>query len=153
MISVEKSHSIEDFIHLINPVLKRFSYYPYEYDELYQLGLIAIDTALKRFDNTKGVINNFVIKYVIFEIKNYFKNKNPYDLQNEFDNYYHEDDNDYKYLRDEIKKLDMIERKVIFLKYYTLSTQQQISEKLNISQPTVSRIEKQALQKLRYYLT
>lgn len=52
-------------------------------------------------------------------------------------------------MKDEIAALREKERLVILLRYYRDMTQQQIAERMGISQVQVSRIEKQALQKIR----
>ncbi|MGB9813841.1 MAG: SigF/SigG family RNA polymerase sporulation sigma factor [Thermovenabulum sp.] len=52
-------------------------------------------------------------------------------------------------LKEAISKLEGIERKVIFLRYFKDKTQSQIAEILGISQVQVSRLEKRILQKMR----
>jgi len=56
-------------------------------------------------------------------------------------------------IKDEIAALREKERLVILLRYYRDMTQQQIADRLGISQVQVSRIEKQALQKIREKMT
>ncbi len=53
------------------------------------------------------------------------------------------------YLKDSIKKLPEKERQVLTLRYYVGKTQMEISEAIGISQAQVSRLEKNALNRLR----
>ena len=53
------------------------------------------------------------------------------------------------YLKDSIKKLPERERQVLTLRYYVGKTQMEISEAIGISQAQVSRLEKNALNRLR----
>ncbi|MGB9839918.1 SigF/SigG family RNA polymerase sporulation sigma factor [Thermovenabulum sp.] len=52
-------------------------------------------------------------------------------------------------LKEAISKLEGIERKIIFLRYFKDKTQTQIAQILGISQVQVSRLEKRILQKIR----
>ncbi|MBO4423179.1 MAG: sigma-70 family RNA polymerase sigma factor [Clostridia bacterium] len=56
-------------------------------------------------------------------------------------------------LRDAVKKLDMIEQKIIFLRYFRDYSQQQTADALGLSQVKVSRTEKKIYEKLREMLT
>lgn len=52
-------------------------------------------------------------------------------------------------LKDEIKKLPERERNVIKMRYYMGKTQMEISSALNMSQAQVSRLEKNAIERLK----
>lgn len=56
-------------------------------------------------------------------------------------------------LQDAVKNLDNREQKIIYLRYYKDKTQTQIAEIIGISQAQVSRIEKNALQKIKKRMT
>lgn len=56
-------------------------------------------------------------------------------------------------LKDEIAMLQERERLVILMRYYQDRTQQQVADRLGISQVQVSRIEKKALAKIREKMT
>jgi len=56
-------------------------------------------------------------------------------------------------IKDEIAALREKERMVILLRYYRDMTQQQIADRLGVSQVQVSRLEKQALKKIRDKMT
>ena len=60
---------------------------------------------------------------------------------------------DFIMLKDEIRALQEKERLVILLRYYKDLTQQQIANRMGISQVQVSRIEKKAIQKIREKMT
>lgn len=52
-------------------------------------------------------------------------------------------------LKDEIKKLPPKEKQILMMRYFRGDTQMEISQKLNISQAQVSRLEKSAIDHLR----
>lgn len=52
-------------------------------------------------------------------------------------------------LKEEIDKLPVREKEVLLLRYYKGRTQMEISDKLNMSQAQVSRLEKSAIERLR----
>nr|WP_300092474.1 SigB/SigF/SigG family RNA polymerase sigma factor [Sedimentibacter sp.] len=53
------------------------------------------------------------------------------------------------FIRKSMEKLNDLERKIIIRRFYSNKTQSEIAKELNISQMTVSRIEKKSLEKLR----
>lgn len=63
--------------------------------------------------------------------------------------YSSERETDFIMMKDEIRALHEKERVVILLRYYKDLTQQQIANRMGISQVQVSRIEKHAIQKIR----
>lgn len=69
-----------------------------------------------------------------------------------------EDDKNYKliedmdFIKDAMLQLSEIERKIIVYRYFDKMTQVSIADKLEISQMTVSRIEKKAIKKFRKIL-
>ncbi len=53
------------------------------------------------------------------------------------------------FINKSMEKLNDLERKIIIRRFYSNKTQSEIAKELNISQMTVSRIEKKSLEKLR----
>ena len=53
------------------------------------------------------------------------------------------------FIKKSMEKLNDLERKIIIKRFYSSKTQSEIARELNISQMTVSRIEKKSLEKLR----
>lgn len=53
------------------------------------------------------------------------------------------------FIKKSMDKLNELERKIIIKRFYSNKTQSEIAKELNISQMTVSRIEKKSLEKLR----
>lgn len=53
------------------------------------------------------------------------------------------------FIQKSMNKLNELERKIIIKRFYSNKTQSEIAKELNISQMTVSRIEKKSLEKLR----
>lgn len=54
-----------------------------------------------------------------------------------------------EFIKDSLNSLNKLERELIIDRFYNKLTQKQISKKLNISQMTVSRLEKKIIQKLK----
>ncbi|MDW5299924.1 MAG: SigB/SigF/SigG family RNA polymerase sigma factor [Sedimentibacter sp.] len=54
-----------------------------------------------------------------------------------------------EFIKKSMDKLNELERKIIIKRFYSNKTQSDIAKELNISQMTVSRIEKKSLEKLR----
>lgn len=76
------------------------------------------------------------------------KNINLADLIGEEDLYYSKVENS-DFLRKTIKVLNDVERKILIERYFNRKTQVSIAKKLDISQMTVSRIEKRVIEKLK----
>ena len=74
---------------------------------------------------------------------------NSQSLDEKFDN--SSDDSDLT-LMDVMEKLNELEKEIIVKRFYLNKTQSEIAKELNISQMTVSRIEKKSLEKLRMEL-
>lgn len=64
------------------------------------------------------------------------------------DKYYIKIENE-DFIKKSMDKLNELERKIILRRFYSNKTQSDIAKELNISQMTVSRIEKKSLEKLR----
>ncbi|MGB4437959.1 MAG: SigB/SigF/SigG family RNA polymerase sigma factor, partial [Sedimentibacter sp.] len=64
------------------------------------------------------------------------------------DKYFIKIEND-DFIKKSMDKLNELERKIIIKRFYSNKTQSDIAKELNISQMTVSRIEKKSLEKLR----
>lgn len=70
------------------------------------------------------------------------------DMVGEEDKYFLKIENN-DFIKKSIDKLNELERQIIINRYYENKTQSEIARELNISQMTVSRIEKKSLEKLR----
>lgn len=73
------------------------------------------------------------------------------DLIGEEDKYYQIIENN-DFIKKSLDKLNELERQIIINRYFNNKTQSDIAKELNISQMTVSRIEKKSLEKLRIEL-
>lgn len=73
------------------------------------------------------------------------------DLVGEEDKYFMQIENE-DFIKKSLDKLNMLEKKIIIYRYFENKTQSDIAKELNISQMTVSRIEKKSLEKLRIEL-
>lgn len=66
----------ESFLPLVGMVARRFCGRGVEYDDLYQVGSLALFKALERFDPEKGVkFVTFATPTIVGEIKNYFRDR------------------------------------------------------------------------------
>jgi RNA polymerase sigma-B factor len=70
------------------------------------------------------------------------------DIVGQEDTYFIKIENE-DFIEKSLDKLNELERKIIIKRFYSNKTQSEIAKELNISQMTVSRIEKRSLEKLR----
>lgn len=70
------------------------------------------------------------------------------DIVGQDDNHFVSIENE-DFIKKSMDKLNELERKIIIKRFYSNKTQSEIAKELNISQMTVSRIEKKSLEKLR----
>lgn len=70
------------------------------------------------------------------------------DIVGQDDNHFINIENE-DFIQKSMDKLNELERKIIIKRFYSNKTQSEIAKELNISQMTVSRIEKKSLEKLR----
>ena len=85
---------------------------------------------------------------VTYDSNNDDKEVNLSDLIGEEDIYYDKIENNDFLLR-AIKNLNEVEKQILIQRYFDKKTQESIAKNLDISQMTVSRIEKKVIQKLR----
>lgn len=163
---------------LVAAVARRFTGRGTEYKELYQAGYLGLLTALNRYDSEKGTpFAAFAFSFIEGEIRRFIReNSNirvtkyavacrktlPFTVsldsedadigesKIEYSEPSFENDVirriDFKKL---LNALDDTERRIIELRYIGGFTQEETGKIMNISQSRVSRIEKNALMKLR----
>ena len=74
--SALRDRVFEAFLPLVGMVARKFSGRGVDYDDLYQVGSLALFKALERFDLDKGVkFVTFATPTVVGEIKNYFRDR------------------------------------------------------------------------------
>ena len=56
-------------------------------------------------------------------------------------------------LHDAVSNLDIRERQILDLRYFAGKTQMEVSNEIGISQAQVSRLEKNALEQIKRYMT
>jgi RNA polymerase sigma-B factor len=67
---------VEHYLYLIDFLVKRYLNKGVDYDDLYQIGSMALVYAVERFDPTKGFeFSSFAAPTIIGEIKRYFRDK------------------------------------------------------------------------------
>lgn len=79
---------------------------------------------------------------------NEFKEMELVDIISDENNNYETFEN-YEFLRKSLELLNKLEKEIIVERFYNNTTQNDIAKKLNISQMTVSRLEKKALEKIK----
>ena len=163
---------------LVAAVARRFTGRGTEYEELYQAGYLGLLTALSRFDAEKGTpFAAFAFSFIEGEIRRFIReNSNirvtkyavecrkilPFtvsldaedaDISERKIKYFEPSFENDVIRRIDFKKLlnalDETERRIIELRYTGSYTQEETGKIMNISQSRVSRIEKNALMKLR----
>lgn len=83
-----------------------------------------------------------------FDSSNYDNDISLMDVVGSDDKYFVKIENE-DFIKKSMEKLNDLERKIIIRRFYSNKTQSEIAKELNISQMTVSRIEKKSLEKLR----
>lgn len=153
----------------------------YELDDLFQTGYVGLLKAVKNFDKTKGTkFSTYAFTYVKFEIirmirddrfypckdrkKRIFANIDSLDKNCSILNGKEEitrvdiltDSTDFTediILRLALNSLSEEHKRILQLRYYAGKSQVEIAKKLNVSQPKIHRIEKQALEQLKEYVS
>jgi RNA polymerase sigma-B factor len=67
---------VEDNLYLVNIIVQKYINKGMDYDDLYQVGSLALVNAVERFDASKGfVFSSFATPTIIGEIKRFFRDK------------------------------------------------------------------------------
>lgn len=67
---------VEDQLYLVDILIRKYLGKGVEYDDLYQVGALALVNAVERFDQSKGYeFNSFATPTILGEIKKYFRDK------------------------------------------------------------------------------
>jgi len=85
---------------------------------------------------------------VTLDKSNEYKEMELVDIISDETNNYEEFEN-YDFLKQSLGLLNKLEKEIIVERFYNNTTQSEIAKKLNISQMTVSRLEKKALEKIK----
>ena len=206
---------IERNLYLVNILAKKYINKGVEFEDLYQVGSLALIYAIERYDMSKGYeFSSFATPTIIGEIKKYFRDKvwtmrvprrvqelnkkvnkkkpkvkeiaqyigckeeevlealeasygyqpvsldSPMNIDSEdadvtlIDKIAGQEDNfsniEYKdFIEKFISKLNELERKIFEGRFFKEKTQSTLAKELEISQMTISRIERKVVQKLR----
>ncbi len=74
--TIEKRNAIvENHLYMVDIFVKKYLGKGVEYDDLYQVGALALLAAVERFDPEKGDFKAFASKTILGEIKKYFRDK------------------------------------------------------------------------------
>ncbi len=75
--TIEKRNKIiEDQLYLVDILIRKYLGKGVEYDDLYQVGALALVNAVERFDASKGYeFSSFATPTILGEIKKYFRDK------------------------------------------------------------------------------
>ncbi|MEG0919278.1 MAG: SigB/SigF/SigG family RNA polymerase sigma factor [Anaerovoracaceae bacterium] len=67
---------VEQYLYLVDILIKKYLGKGFEYDDLYQVGAMALIAAVERFDPSKGFeFNSFATPTILGEIKKHFRDK------------------------------------------------------------------------------
>ena len=171
---------IEHNLRLVAHISKKYATSISAQDEFISIGTIGLIKAVNTYKNDKDIrFSTYASKCISNEILMFFRSQKKYNgdisiyepvqsenasetvtiLQTLSSDYDLEDDvqtkNDLQKLSKAIQKLDDRSRKILIQRYglngSQPQTQQQIADNMKISRSYVSRIEKQALEKLREF--
>lgn len=71
-----RNELVEAYLYLVNILVRKYLNKGVEYDDLYQVGALALIQAVERFDASKGFeFSSFATPTIIGEIKKYFRDK------------------------------------------------------------------------------
>ena len=75
--TIEKRNAIvEKNLYMVDILIRKYLSKGVEYDDLYQIGALALVAAVKRFDSAKGFeLSSFATPTILGEIKKYFRDK------------------------------------------------------------------------------
>lgn len=72
----DRNRIVEKYLYIVNLLIKRYLNKGVEYDDLYQVGSMALVLAAERYDPSKGVeFPAFATPTILGEIKRYFRDK------------------------------------------------------------------------------
>ena len=71
-----RNQIVEDHLYMVNILIKKYLNKGVDYDDLYQVGAMALISAVERFDPSKGYdFSSFATPTIIGEIKKHFRDK------------------------------------------------------------------------------
>ncbi len=71
-----RNQIVESYLYMVDILIRKYLNKGVEYDDLYQIGAMALISAVERFDPTKGYeFSSFATPTIIGEIKKYFRDK------------------------------------------------------------------------------
>ena len=75
--TIDKRHEIvEKYLYMVDILIRKYTGKGVDYDDLYQVGAMALVSAVERFDPSKGFeFSSFATPTILGEIKKYFRDK------------------------------------------------------------------------------
>ena len=71
-----RNRIVEKYLYMVDILIKKYLGKGVEYDDLYQVGALALISAVERFDPEKGFeFSSFATPTILGEIKKYFRDK------------------------------------------------------------------------------
>lgn len=72
-----RNEIVENYLYIVDIIIRKYLNKGVEYEDLYQVGAVALILAVERFDPSKGYeFSSFATPTIIGEIKKYFRDKN-----------------------------------------------------------------------------
>lgn len=156
--------SAESFLPFVRYVAQRFAGRGMPQDELFQYGSLGLWKAWLKYDAERNVpFASFAFIYIEGEIRTALRKNSAFSCRMTVDSLEERteicipvdaDDDEAKVLRnlqlrEGLETLSETEKAVICLRYFRGLTQKKTAAVLRVSQPTVSKTEKNALKKLK----
>ena len=71
-----RNQLVEDYLYMVDVLIKKYLGKGVGYDDLYQVGAMALIAAVERFDHEKGfAFSSFATPTILGEIKKHFRDK------------------------------------------------------------------------------
>ena len=71
-----RNEIVESYLYMVDILIRKYLNKGVEYDDLYQVGAMALIAAVERFDPSKGYeFSSFATPTIIGDIKKYFRDK------------------------------------------------------------------------------
>ena len=71
-----RNQIVEDHLYMVDILIRKYLNKGVDYDDLYQVGALALVQAVERFDPSKGYeFSSFATPTILGEIKKYFRDK------------------------------------------------------------------------------
>lgn len=144
--------------YIVELLVKRVCYIKSQYDDLLQVGYLALLKAIDKYDPNREVkLSSFATKYILGSLykemqklsKEIILNQTEQEMINNIPDNYNTNNN---FISISLNKLEKSEKSVILLKIYYNTTNKEIAKKFKISESMVNKIYQKGILKMKKYL-